>query len=238
MNKLSVNHSVQELLKGLQHLIEELKNNPENTSLLELDLMKEKIRHIYDQLGDIEIKKPEENKEEEVIIPEIENIQEPQEESKLFHVPELDIEDNEKEEIEFETEVSTETLESVQPISSAKQTLDLFEEALDNSESNDIKSVSEKIAEEKTVESIGEVIQSKKILNLKLAIGINEKFFFLNELFDGKMNEYNKTIETLDQKDTFKDAIEHLDSLKEDKNWDEESEAYLQLKGFLEKKFN
>ena len=107
-----------------------------------------------------------------------------------------------------------------------------------NTDDNETKSVVEKIAKERPVESIGEVIQSKRIVNLKLAIGINEKFFFLNELFEGKMNEYNDAIEELDQKDTFKDAVEHVELLKENKNWDEDSEAYVQLKGFLERKFN
>jgi len=238
MNKLSVNHSVQELLKELQLLIQQLKNDPGNTSLLELDLMKEKIRNIYDQLGDVEINKPEQNKEKMVIVSEKENVQKPKEELLLDPIPELEIKIEEKEENEFEMEPSSEVLKSDEHVTSSEQTLNLFEEGVDKSKSNEIKSVSEKIAKEKAVESIGDIIQSKNIVSLKLAIGINEKFFFLNELFDGKMNEYNETIENLDQKDTYKDAIEQFVLLKEDKNWDEESEAYLQLKGFLEKKFN
>ena len=66
----------------------------------------------------------------------------------------------------------------------------------------------------------------------------SEKFFFLNELFEGNMKEYNETIDALDQKDTYKEAMEYLVLLLEKKSWDVESEAYIQLKGFLERKFN
>jgi len=52
------------------------------------------------------------------------------------------------------------------------------------------------------------------------------------------MNEYNETIEELDLKNSLQDAMEFLVSLKEEKSWDSASEAYVQLQGFLERKFN
>ena len=134
--------------------------------------------------------------------------------------------------------VSVEKKESDQQLSPSGPILNLFEEPLGNKETNDKKSVGEQITDDKPIESIGEVIQSKNIVNLKLAIGINEKFFFLNELFEGNMKEYNETIDALDQKDTYKEAMEYLVLLLEKKSWDVESEAYIQLKGFLERKFN
>lgn len=238
MNNKSVNQSIQELLKELQHLFGELKNDLKGTSQLELDLMKEKIRRIYDDLSDIEINKPvKEDKETEPISPPIteqtiEKQQEPKEVTELV----LEIGDESQREVEM---IDPEKKEEKEPSApKPKHMLDLFEEPNNNVKNDDHKSIGEKIAENKSIESIGEAIQSKKILNLKLAIGINEKFFFLNELFEGKMNEYNKTIDQLDQKESFKDAMEYLVLLKEDKSWDEDAEAFTQLKGFLERKFN
>lgn len=237
MNNLSIDLSIQNLLKELQQLVLELQNDPVDVSQLELDIMKEKIRTIYDILNNVEIMKVTIQRPEEEIItqpePEIEIVQD--EEQVTETVPEFDIKKEKETAIEFE--ISSHEDEKQAPTSS-EPTLDLFEEPVSKSNDIDKKSVGEKIAEEKPVESIGEAIQSKKIVSLKLAIGINEKFFFLNELFDGKMNEYNEFIEELDQKETLKDAQEHLDLKKDDKSWNEESEAFLQLKGFLERKFN
>ena len=238
MNNLSVYQSALELLKELQHLIEELKNDMGNTSRLELDLMKEKIRDIYDQLSDIKIIKPAEKQKGVETVVEPEDLPDQKKKQTPDAVQKIDKEIEEKEQIETESPVSEEKKESDQQLSPSGPILNLFEDTLGNKETKDIKSVGEQIAKDKPIESIGEVIQSKKIVNLKLAIGINEKFFFLNELFEGNMKEYNETIEALDQKDTYKDAIEYLVLLLEKKNWDEESEAYIQIKGFMERKFN
>ena len=238
MNNLSAYHSVQELLKELQNLIEELKNDPGNISQLELDLMKEKTRVIYDKLCDVKIIKPAEKQKEVETVTESENIPSHKNEQTPDAVQEFDKEIEEKEQSEIERSASTEKKETDQQLSASEHTLNLFEELLSKKETNDKKSVGEQIADDKPIESIGEVIQSNKIVTLKLAIGINEKFFFLNELFEGNMKEYNETIDALDQKDTYKDAIEYLVLLLEKKNWDEESDAYIQLKGFMERKFN
>ncbi len=240
MNNGLANHSIQKLLKELQYLVNELKNNSVGISQLELDLMKEKIRAIYDILCDVKIKNaPIPNKEDETIaqpILDMEPLREKKETPEATPGSAMDIEA--EAEIADKNTATSHNIEKDQPLPSSEPTLSLFEEQVTNTDDNETKSVVEKIAEERPVESIGEVIQSKRIVNLKLAIGINEKFFFLNELFEGKMNEYNDAIEELDQKDTFKDAIVHIELLKENKNWDEDSEAYVQLKGFLERKFN
>ena len=42
----------------------------------------------------------------------------------------------------------------------------------------------------------------KKIDDLNAAIGINEKFLFTNELFDGNTEQFLKTIEVLKKNET------------------------------------
>lgn len=235
MNNPSITHSVQELLKELRLQVEALKNDSSGTSQLELDLMKEKIRSIYDILNDVKIETQKQEQIEVASIPQSEpEIEELKEEEVIPETePELVLEIAE----EAETEVEVfDKEEEPPPPPPSEPTLSLFEEPAENLE--DKKLVGEKFAEEKPIEPIGETIQNKKIVNLKLAIGINEKFFFLNELFDGKMNEYNETIEELDLKNSLQEAMEFLVSLKEEKSWDSASEAYVQLKGFLERKFN
>ena len=238
MDNLSTGDSVKKLLKELQQLVEELKNDTKGTSQLELDLMKEKIRNIYDILSEVIFKKPPEEQSKAETITEPGTIPASEKSSSPEVITEIIMDVGEDEQVEVENSSTIVKNDQDQLSPSSEHTLNLFEKSLNNMDDNDNKSIGEKITKEKPIESIGEVIQSKKITNLKLAIGINEKFFFLNELFDGKMNEYNDAIEEMDQKDTFKDAIEQLVLLKEKKNWVEESEAYKQLKEFLERKFN
>lgn len=240
MDNISGYYSVRELLKELQRLIVALKNDPGNISQLELDLMKGKIRDIYDILSDININKVAEKPMESGTTPGHEPESEPAWETKRTPepVPEPDKDAGKEEQADIEHSATDDKKERVKQPSSTGPVLNLFEEELSNNQPDDKKPVGEKIAGEKPVESIGEVIQSKKIDSLKLAIGINEKFFFLNELFEGNMKEYSDTIDALDQKETYKDAMEYLAVLLAEKNWDEESGAYNQLKGFLERKFN
>ena len=103
MNNKSANHSIQGLLKELQHFVGELKNNLKGTSQLELDLIKEKIRRIYDDLSGIQISKPanEEKEVEPSSQPHPEQTVEKKQESK--EVPELVLEI--EEELQTEDEI-------------------------------------------------------------------------------------------------------------------------------------
>jgi hypothetical protein len=77
----------------------------------------------------------------------------------------------------------------------------------------------------------------KQIRDLKSAIGINEKFLFINELFKGNMKEYTDTIVMLSDAETLKSAHEILVPLKAKYEWREDSAAYVTLVDFLQRRF-
>ncbi|MDR2907055.1 MAG: hypothetical protein LBU91_03575, partial [Bacteroidales bacterium] len=77
----------------------------------------------------------------------------------------------------------------------------------------------------------------KQIRDLKSAIGINEKFLFINELFKGNMKEYTDTILYLSDTQTLDAAHEILNPLKEKYAWREDSTAYVTLIDFLQRRF-
>ena len=77
----------------------------------------------------------------------------------------------------------------------------------------------------------------KQIRDLKSAIGINEKFLFINELFKGNMKEYTDTILLLNDTETIDSAYEILNPLKETYSWREDSTAYVTLIDFLQRRF-
>jgi hypothetical protein len=119
-------------------------------------------------------------------------------------------------------------------VSPHEENMDLFSTAFDS----EAKTVAEEISEKVNEESLAEKFQKNKITDLKEAIGINEKFYFINELFDGVMKEYNEAIETLNSKPLKEEALNHLKQIKEERDWKEDAEAFGQLKGILERKFD
>ncbi|PID95040.1 MAG: hypothetical protein CSA95_01500 [Bacteroidetes bacterium] len=99
----------------------------------------------------------------------------------------------------------------------------------------DTKSLGETILNgEKT---LGEDMGKKPIGTLKSAIGINDKFRFVNELFDGVLKSYNEAITVLDGASDLQDARSILDRQKEKYAWDPGNEAFGTLKDFVERKF-
>lgn len=85
--------------------------------------------------------------------------------------------------------------------------------------------------------SLGPKVPSDRIENLKSAININEKFMFINDLFDGNLREYNETIETLNGFKSLDQANDFLDLMRRKNFWDTGSNAFKRLKELLERKF-
>jgi hypothetical protein len=83
--------------------------------------------------------------------------------------------------------------------------------------------------------SLGPKIPRNEIF--KAAIGINDKFMFINELFDGNLREYNESIETLGGFKTLPPAQEYLDLLRRRNNWNSASNAFGRIKELVENRF-
>ena len=99
------------------------------------------------------------------------------------------------------------------------------------------KSIFEKAAENKNEKSIADRLHKQPITTLKSAIGINEKFLFINELFNGNMHEYNAFISKVDSFTSIDDAMSYLNQLKMNKPWNEEMPAYSKLNDLIERRF-
>jgi len=80
-------------------------------------------------------------------------------------------------------------------------------------------------------------IPSDRIENLKTAIIINDKFMFINELFEGNLREYNETIETLNGFKTLTQAADYLDLMRKKNFWNTGSVAFKKLKELVERRF-
>jgi len=73
--------------------------------------------------------------------------------------------------------------------------------------------------------------------SFKAAIGINDKFMFINELFDGNLRDYNEAIETLGGFKTLPQAQEYLDLLRRRFNWNSASNGFKRIKELVENRY-
>ncbi len=97
-------------------------------------------------------------------------------------------------------------------------------------------SVHDKISVEKNEKTVAEKIGKSSIPSLKSAIGINDKFLFINQLFKGDLQGYNKAIDKLNSCTTIEQATSALEDLKSTYGWDNGDEAYQKLEDLVIRK--
>lgn len=203
-------------------------------SLIEMDILKEKLRQVYDRISLI----PEDLSPKE---PPIEfEIEIAKENVISAAVIEEQIHESETEHTEIASEEllseEVEKVKSKEPRVREKEHPDLFSPAKEEQVTAS-KTVVDAIAGETQKESIADKLQKhSKVESLKKAIGINEKFFFINELFDGNLTEYNAAIESLDHAKTIEESHQFIDGLSQRYKWQGNAEAVEQLKQFVERK--
>jgi len=111
-----------------------------------------------------------------------------------------------------------------------KSTVDLFSD-------NSTQTIGDKIGSNDQ-SSIADKMQKSQVIDLRRAIGINEKFLFINELFNGDLGRYNKVIDELNDLKTQEGINAYLIELKVANQWPDKNEAYLKLKSLLDRKIN
>ncbi len=85
--------------------------------------------------------------------------------------------------------------------------------------------------------SLGTKTSSGRIDNLKQAISINDKFMFINELFDGNLREYNEAIDHLNEFPELSQASDYLDRMSRKNFWDTGSPAFKKLSELIQRKY-
>ena len=99
------------------------------------------------------------------------------------------------------------------------------------------KTVIDKLHIETSNKTIGARHQQHAIHDLKSAIGINEKFLFINELFKGNMKVFNDTIIKLNDFASHAEAEAFLLECKHKFNWPDDLVSYLTLKDFVIRRY-
>ena len=92
--------------------------------------------------------------------------------------------------------------------------------------------------EEQTADhSIAARLQYNPINDLRSAIGINDKFLIMNQLFKGSMEQYNSAVERLNGFYNYDDAEIFLGSLKILHDWAEDLPANEKLLHFVKRRY-
>lgn len=98
-------------------------------------------------------------------------------------------------------------------------------------------SVLDKINQGKHDQTLAHKMQLTPIDDLKNAIGINEKFQFVNDLFEGRIELYNDAISRLNSCDSVNNAENIFEGLKSTHGWNENTEACHKLKSFINRRY-
>lgn len=100
-------------------------------------------------------------------------------------------------------------------------------------------SVGDKINKSQTDKSISEKINTQPLVDLKLSIGINERFAFINELFQGDQQLYHQSIDKLNSMQVYEDA-QHLihHELMQKLNWNENNSQLQEFNKLVKRRFN
>jgi hypothetical protein len=110
-----------------------------------------------------------------------------------------------------------------------KITFDLFSENTGNILADRLREGQERRLADKLTEN--------KIVDLRNNIGINEKFLFINELFDGNMRIYDDVLQKLSSAVTMAQADLLMLDLKIAYNWDSDSPTVRKFVELVRRKF-
>lgn len=254
----------------LEHHIKRLQKKPGELHELDVELMTEKIKVIYDLVHELQPgNKP--KKQDDLLISEVEKVPmvevKPEPEIPTPKAPEMssEIRDPSAEQ-ENKPEPSNELPEAPpapssqpplpevvieQPEPSNEQPATSDEEPAASSqepEADDVpKTTADLFSGPTTIadkfqanddNSIASKVNPAVVRDLKTAIGINDKFLFINELFKGDPSVYNKAIDNLNTAGGAHEASAAIESYRSEYTWADNSEAYHRLKKIVMSKYN
>jgi hypothetical protein len=99
-------------------------------------------------------------------------------------------------------------------------------------------SVHRKIASKSSSKTVADKLHRNPIKDLKTAIGINEKFLFVNQLFEGNLQNYSAAIEKINTVTDLSTAKQVAADLAGQMNWDDNNEHVKNFMELVERRFS
>jgi hypothetical protein len=98
--------------------------------------------------------------------------------------------------------------------------------------------LNQKLAVPSESKSIADKLKSQPISDLVAAIGINQKFLFMNDLFKGERDEFHHSMGELNKFDSFLDADNYIrNNLMAKYSWDMESPSAIRFMELIERRY-
>jgi len=241
MQKTIVKEKISIQLETIAEHFQAISNYKEKIPQIELDLMKEQVRNLYDNLYLLEkmnnLNVPDSKKEVES-----EKISMLEPPKNIFKTPHTDSSSQPVEKTKSDKEYAPEIKMEVEkkPSSPSKISYDLFEiqqSTIAEKYADSSQTLNDNLLKQQKEKILAEELQLKHIASLKSAIGINDKFLFINELFEGNMREYDIAITQLDNFHSLNDALGYINQMNEKFEWDANPTSLIKLKDFLKRRY-
>jgi hypothetical protein len=220
MKNTALLEEIEKITSILDVHLERLMKNPGQLHEIDIDLMSGKLKEIYALVHELQSETE----------PEPEAVLNSEEENKIIEEKPIETETAKVSDPEVEPKLKAEKRpeEKEPPVPEVKTTADLFSGSATIADS----------FQEGEDKSVAANMIHQPVQDLKMAIGINDKFLFINELFGGSPSDYNEAIEKLNLAEGLPEAENTLADYETQHKWDGNSEASNRLKKLIEKKFN
>lgn len=101
----------------------------------------------------------------------------------------------------------------------------------------DLETLADRIALSQNSHSVSDHLHKVPVKDIKAAIGLNEKFQFINQLFNGDSQKYNASIDHLNSCGSSNRAQEFLKNISQEYNWEKQSSAASLFMDIVERRF-
>ncbi len=252
MNRKIIKDEVQWLIEAINEQMEAVKSYEARIPQIEMDMLMENVRklyenlHLLDRINDSYDILEQKSREAPVIRPvfaaktEENSYPDVRSESR----PELASETDPVAEEFLEFDETSPVLEEVIPEESTKVKIEYgpakaMHKPIEAGPEGDLFSTEEFGFTQKLKEARDKIFgpKNRKDSDLKSSISINDKFLFINELFDGNLREYNENIETLNGFHDLKPAFEYMELLRLKNRWESDGKGFKRLKELVERQF-
>ena len=214
--------------------------NRQQLQTIDLDLALDKIRGAYDLVLNNkeniaeELKPFVEIKKEPAVVTEKKVLKQ---EENLLHLEEKEKPVVENKVKQTSIEVTEKVKEQVETVSK-KDSKSAHPEAHDKIIAETLATpqtpVYEHISRTQSKKNIANTLLTTPVTDIEKAIGVNDRFLFIRELFNGDADSYDKSIKLINQATNFNEAFVYLEQTF---SWDFESELVKRLLDFLRRRY-
>lgn len=262
MNRHSIHQQIDSLLKIIRDQHEQLKNHPSSIPQVEIDFMVQNLRQLYEaslmlnhtnaltsldevkaavtqkilaEKRALEMKRTEEPiKEKPVVMADVAETHHAEEKPAPVAHPMNEV---------------IATVGSIEPPLEAKTEKNFRKKTMQevNTRYEDKPTVGDKFGSEESVhrkiaskgssKTLADKLHHNPIKDLKSAIGINEKFLFVNQLFEGNLQNYSAAIEKINSVNDYGMAKQVAADLAGQLNWDDNNEHVKNFMELVERRF-